>query len=423
MSGPVVTVLHEGLTFDIDPADWEDRRWLSRAGESERARWLDAFERGDLYVEGVRLGENQARRQRSAITGKFRDPPPVWDATIEGPTRALIPGLQTYDSFPAFIAPKWWGKTSLITQLGAALVIPGFRFLGVFGPVQVSRDDEERDVVLINPETRPAAFHEDLLAAGLLYDNSHSERALPYYYHPDSPRVLIVEHLRKMSGGPTALDVTDPVKWEWWENRLIERVNGAPLYLVADSITSIVGNQTARARDFASAFRQLMEAVGVAAGLGILHSPMNPNVHTAMEGLESMAEWDGAWFGSASEFPPRSSSKRAFWTMPRMGDPEVLEHTIVLNDNRMQRAIPRTAREPVDQAPSSPVDHGQLEQVVIDKLCQAGKAGLTALELTGASREGEDLRKARDRLASRDPAPIFSIRDGRFTRWFLTEFR
>jgi len=421
-SRAVVQVRHWYTVFDIRPDEWGGFGWSQCVDVSDTRARMEAFEKGDLYVDGEKVDARVAKRLRAQITGKYVDMPQVYDPTEEGPTRPYIPGLWSHEAIPAFIGPKGFGKTKLLCQLAAALLIQSRRFLGIFEPVEMTEGERQRDLWFVNSETRPAAVHEELLAAGLEFGYRDG---LPCYFDPmvgpHGGGVLIVEHLRKL-GGATRFDLTDPVKWQWWENRLIEYTGRAnpPLTILADGVTAMLGNDTSRYGAFASAFRRLLNEAGIPNGLGVLHSPMGVNADTPMGGVESMGEWDGMWIAHASAFPVNPWTRRSFWTNPRLGDPQVMEHVMALDESGLLRLLPRERPVPATEEVSGN-ESAAYEAMVLDALKAAGKAGLTSLELTGRSREGEARRAARDRLLDR--GLIFSVRAGQHTRWYLAEFR
>ena len=220
---------------------------------------------------------------------------------------------------PAFIAPKGWGKTLFACSHSYALMIPDARVLGYFDPVMVTEEERGRDVWLLNSETHPGVLHAELLRNGLEFRHRDG---VPCYSGGEGG-VLIVEHLVTTSA--TEFDLADEAKFDYWVTRLTEFVyhHVPPLMLIADGVTAMLGNQTARYGAFASRFRELLRECGIPNGLGVLHSPIGVATNTPMHGVESMAEWDGLWLGSSPAFPIRPSDRRYFETLPRLGDPRV----------------------------------------------------------------------------------------------------
>lgn len=319
---------------------------------------------------GLELSGKERQRVVDRLLIDTESMRPIFDPTAEGAvTRAYIPGLWNHGTVPAFIGPKGWGKTKLLFgELAPSLLMPDRRFLGAFEPAQMTDAERQRDVWMINSETRPTAVHEELIAGGLQY----AKRAgVPCYVGPHGvdAGVLIVEHL-PAGGGATSFDLTDPAKMDWWEARLI-RFTGThepPLVLVADGVSAMVGNDTSRYGAFTSGFRRLSQEAGIPNGLGVLHSPMDPRVNTPMNGLESMGEWDGMWIARADRFPIFPTTPRHFLTLPRLGDPIVSDARVSLGDDGRLTLAAATEGKPV--APMAPVDSER--DRLLRKLSDAG---------------------------------------------------
>lgn len=437
---PTVLLLHaSGNQFTIRPDEWGGWRWANLVDRNDSREAREAFEAGPLLVvspgdppgQARAVSGTEARRLRAEITGAYENRRRIFDPTDEPATRPYIPGLWNHGRIPALSGPKGVGKTTLVCQLAAALVLPQRRFLGQFDPAELTEEERERDVWLINSETNPGAVHEELLRSGLEFDY---REAVPCYHDPDDDHwqehgVLVVEHLLR-TGGARAFDLTDDAVRQRWEHDLIGLTERRvpPLTVIADGVTAMLGSNTSGYGAWTSGFRRLLQEAGIPNGLGVLHSPMSAvgpgRAPTPMNGIESMGEWDGLWYFAAGAFPVHPWTSRELFTAPRMGDPVVLSHKVSMDDDRMLRLLPRATKPAQDPGtstvPGSDQDEAG-ERDVLDRLRGAGRSGLSGTDLTGSGREGKSRREARDRLV--ESGLIVSVPDGRGTRWLLSEFR
>lgn len=369
--------------------------------------------RGEVLLEG-----RERQRVLDRLLGKFDDQRPVFDpSAAEVATRPYIPGILNHGTTPAFIGPKGWGKTTfLCRELAPALIIPGRRFLGHFEPAKMTEAERARDVWLINSETRAGAVHEELIAAGLVFAKRDG---VPCYVSPDlglGAGVLIVEQLPE-SGGASQFDLTDPVKFEDWEARFLEFTgrHDAPLMVIADGLTAAMRNDTGRTGAQTSAFRLLLQEAGIPNGMGVLHSPMDPRVHTPMGGIESGAEWDGHWYATADKYPIMPSTPRHFFTRPRMGDPEVPRRRIVRSEAGGLRYV--DAGEKLDRLSESEGDPRR------DRLLGRlqGGASLWTAELCGNGDEFKANKKVLAQLEREGEVIAEQVQEGRTRgyRWRL----
>ncbi|MDM7888739.1 AAA family ATPase [Curtobacterium sp. RHCJP20] len=410
--------------------DWRDNFTPLQSQSVEEALFRGPLRLGDELVP-----KNREDEWRERVTGS-KKALPIFDPTQEPPTRPYIAGLLNHGRIPALSGPKGVGKTTFVCQLCAALIIRSREFLGVFEPAEVTAEERGRDVWLINSETHPSAVHEELLRAGLAFGYRDG---VPCYHDPavvewEQQGVLIVEHLPR-NGGAVSFDLTDKAKRRLWEERLISFAarRQPPLTVIADGVTAMLGSNTSGYGVWTSGFRRLLQEAGIPNGLGVLHSPMSAvgagRAPTPMNGVESMGEWDGIWYFGASSFPVFASTGREFYTAPRMGDPVVLNHRMTMGDDGMMRLVPRetkaadrTTSSGASGNPTATSDENQaMDQDVLARLAEAGRTGLTGTEVTGYGREGALRREARDRLV--EAGLIFSITEGRGSRWFLSDHR
>jgi hypothetical protein len=291
----------------------------------------DALRGASIFAD-----DRQARKLRLMVMGLDDSTRPVYDPTAPGEeTRPLIPRLMNHNRISALVAPKAWGKTKLLLQFHAALIIPERRFLNHFAPAVMTDEERSRDQWFVNAETPGDAVHSELLKAGLVFDYRDGTPV----YHADVEDwelsgALVVENLY---GRATEFDLTAPGRWDYWRDRFVDFGNRhlPPLFVTADGVTAMLGNETSRTGKFASAYRSLLVDADIRTGLASLHSPMGVNVDTPMQGLESWAEWDGSWIGHADAFPVLPSTRRTFYTLPRIGDPEVPPRKIQLGPDGM----------------------------------------------------------------------------------------
>jgi len=112
-----------------------------------------------------------------------------------------------------------------------------------------------------------------------------------------------------------------------------------------------------------------------------------------------------------------------------MGDLIVLNHRMTMGDDGMMRLVSRDAKTAIrktsDGASSTstatPAEDATWDKDVLTRLADSRKGGLTGTDVNGHGREGTLRREARDRLV--EAGLIFSITEGRGSRWFLSEHR
>lgn len=406
--------------------------WWALSPERRRT-WLDGplyriekgSDGGKLWMPDRTVELDSAERER--VIRRMLHTAPVFDPSApEARRRAYIPGLWNHGTVPAFIGPKGWGKTELLCPLVAALIIPGARFLDAFEPAELTDDERRRDVWLINSESPVADVHETLLENGLVFG---FREGMPVYTSPQlglDGGCLIVEHLT-MRGGPRRFDLSDPAKVAEWVPRLIEYGDrqAPPLTVIADGVTAITGNDTARHGAFTSAFKDVLRQVGTPNGLGVLHSPMDPRVNTPMGGVESMAEWDGLWIAESPRHPILSTTPRYLSVLPRMRGPRLEpRRRIVMIEGRLRMLAPGGDDAAADAAPAvpgAPADDLDVREALLERLRPAGEAGLWTKEVCGTGGDYTANKPVLEAL-ERDGLVISeNVRKGRMsgTRWRL----
>lgn len=419
------TVYYPELTGLTDDGWPRDRGWSKVRGTMggkeiiENASRSGGIRRGGVPLEGKTL-ERTVRR----LLGQYEDLPPVFDPTSPGwAFRDYLPGLWSHGTSPAFVGPKGWGKTKLLCDLCAALIIPGRRFLQHFDPVQVTDEERGRDVWLLNSETHHDVIHRELLRCGLVF--GYRDARTPCYgpsleHIADGGGVLIVEQLVMTSA--TAFDLTDEAKFDNWVVRLTEYTNHhiPPLTVIADGVTAMLGNDTGRYGKWTFNFKDLLKECAIPNGLGCLHSPMGVRTNTPMNGIESMAQWDGMWMGSSPDWPVRSGSERWLERLPRLGDDGWPARRIVMDEDGLLRFLPDSeAPGPADQ----PTTQEDRENALLDKLRAGPPEGMWTRDLCGTGDDYTANKAALDALKDRGVVVAEPVQNGRSrgVRWRLAE--
>jgi hypothetical protein len=379
---------------------------------------------GRILEDGVELGWDDPRRRRivDRLLGSTPMPAPIDPTAAEWAVRPYIPELMNYGTVPGFVGPKGWGKTRWLDGLVPALVIPGYRAFGRFGPVEVSEEGRARDVWLLNAETHLGVVHADLLRAGLTF--GYRDGVPCYFYDPegrgrplDGHGVLIVEHLVATSA--IGFDLTDESKFDYWATRLTEYVahRVPPLTVVADGVTAMLGNNTSKYGAFTSRFKALLKEAGIPNGLGTLHSPMGVHTNTPMQGVESMGEWDGLWIASSPAFPVRAGDRRFLETSPRHGDPVLPQHEVVVGADDQLLMVPVRPGTVGSSGSEDGDPSAEREQALLDRLQALGEAWTK--QVCGDGDEYAPDRAALGRLlaAGRVESEVVQQGRSRGTRW------
>ncbi|HEU5025240.1 MAG TPA: AAA family ATPase [Spirillospora sp.] len=288
--------------------------------------------------DGTPITGRPAQRVRDRLLGTY-DHLPRWgdrDRRDEAPRRMLIPGLWPWGHIPVLGGNAKAGKTTIVADLAKALVLPGYRFLGHFDPVEgleypnPDRDDEDdvpppdrnrgRGVVLINAETP-----RDDMEAAVGTDRGWGS------FTPDALRVA---HLEDM-GGASWFDVTDPEKYDRWAHELTacEECDGSdelpPFAVIVDGVTAILGGDMNRYGEWYAAFRRLLREIDVPNGLAVFHNTMSGG--HPMGGVGSQTGADGLWRYSSGDSDDPASS-RWFSVNPRLGGVPIRPTKVVLSE-------------------------------------------------------------------------------------------
>ena len=375
------------------------RGWRPKSiGERRRV------EDGRISRDGVPLPRAEEEKIKRRLLADVSDQHDVVDPTaIEHEKREYLPGLMGHGTSPGLVAPKGWGKTKFLCALAAALLIPRRRFLDFFAPAQMTEEERRRDVWLLNAETPVAAVHAELLRNGLQFGYRDGTPCYFSLSHEEGNGVLIVEHLVQTE--PAEFDLTDEAKFAYWADRLGSIGNG-PLTVIADGVTAMLGGQTNRTGEWTSRFKALLKECDISNGLGVMHSNLSPGVVTPMEGVESMNQWDGMWYGSSPRFPIRSSDSRFFEVIARLGDADVPKRQVVMDENGLLKLVDGEAREASKQ--SGPTR----EENLLMKLAEAGGPMWTK-QVCGEGDEYANDKKALEALAESGRVVKQQVQDGR----------
>jgi hypothetical protein len=401
-----VTVLFEGAEHDLAALTDPDFRRL-------------AIERGTLLLDGEPMPDGQAKRVRASLLGTIA--PLAIEREGERPARWIIPGLWRWGTVPMLGGPPKVGKSTLIADLCAALVIPGYRFLNHFDPVDWGEAVEgyaERNIWLINAENPPDLMHEALLATGLEYDEWTG--GVPFYFHSGSRVSLVVVHLDD-HGGADVFDMRDEDRRDRWAFHMMfcpcdgVTEEPPPLVVIADGVTAMLRSDTTGYGEWFAGFTDLLRELDAPNALAVGHMGMRGG--HLMNGVESYAGPDGGWFLETRN-PDDPKAARTFRTTGRLTAPSVDRGRVVHEDGRLSLVV---AEQDADGASAATLEDeaATWDADVLDRLREAGVAGLRATDLTGSGRFGAARREAVARLQA--AGRIRFVPEGQGKRWHLSD--
>lgn len=333
-----VTFTREGRSITQTLEEWNDQWDSSSDHERERMTAL-ARDAQVALPDGTPLsGATLFRMRQRLIDRHVRGVLPLGSplATTKPPARPLIPGLWQWGTIPTLGGPPKVGKTTLLVDLAAALLVPGHRFLDHFDPVDLTEDERLGGVWLINAETPPVALEEELRA---LIPDEHLLR-------------LHVWHL-ETEGGAGTFDLTDPDLYEEWLLRLTncEDCDGSddwgPTAVLADGMTAFLaasGKTTAATGLWYAAFRRLVREVGTPNALATGHNVMRGG--HLMGGVEASAPGDGLW-----SYDTGKAGARVFSVKPRMGGPAVPPLRVTMSEGRLVAKAKSEKAKPRQEKP------------------------------------------------------------------------
>jgi hypothetical protein len=302
------------------------------------------------------LSRGRAARVKSRLIalhkdGPDRPSPGLWITDTEDPAW-LIEGLWQWGTIPILGGNPKAGKTTLAIDLTASLLLLDRPFLGKYSVAasdeSTRTDPEERAgwtghfVHYINAETPKASLEGAMRSAGI----------------GEVDEALTIDHL-EAAGGPEILDLTDPVLYELWLDRIVDcRVcNGsddwAPTVVLVDGLTAILnaaGKGTEHYAVWYAAFRRLMREAEVPNALVIAHNTMEGS--HLMGGVEAQSGADGLWTYSTRS-RNRPGSQRLFSVRPRLGGVVIDPTPVELRDGRLRLSSgPTTQRGAGSKLPS-----------------------------------------------------------------------
>jgi hypothetical protein len=268
----------------------------------------------------------------------------------------LIPGLWPFGTVPALGGAPKIGKTTLVTDLVAALTEPGHRFLDYFEATSYTG----LKVWVINAETNGADFEAALIAAGAPCSDPINPDDLDEFAGLGFDSVF-VDHLREL-GGAQILDLIDPDKYDLWYQRLVScwECDGTDMWtpdvVIVDNVTAILLAANRGVEDtgkWYAAFRRLMDSLGIRNALMVAHTTQKGD--HLIGGVEALAQPDGLWIYDNSH---------KFSSLPRLGGVVVPPIPIELGDDGRLHARPKSTpsgntkaisvRVPSTLAPESP---------------------------------------------------------------------
>ena len=372
-------ISHNGREHELKPG------WRPQTDQAREIIRDGQFVRDD----GTQLEGIAAKRLRDRLLGTYDHMPKRSRGGngATGPRRMLIPGLWPWGTIPVLGGNPKAGKTTLVADLARALVIPGYRFLGCFDPVEEVRywdgetvdtdHNRERGVVLINAET-PAEDMEAAIGMDLEVKTTEGLTSVG--------RWLLIEHLEEL-GGASVFDVTRPEIYDLWAHRLAEcfECDGSddqtPFAVIVDGVTAVLDNDTNRYGQWYAAFRRLMREVDVPNALAVAHNTLSGN--HLMGGVEAQAGADGLWtYSSADSDDPGSS--RWFSVRPRLGGVVIPPSRVTLDLER-RPVMTREAAPTSSASPAAPADLGDYgEGVALTAAYVQAHPGADGAEITEA---------------------------------------
>jgi len=413
MSDSVILV-HEGVEYFPFRDGWDDRDdMLGEPRPPEMQVLLDRAVREGIFLlpDRTPMSDLAVKRVRARLLGTYANAPDQngFGRRVEEPRRFLVPGLWPWGHIPMLGGPPKAGKTTLIADLAASLLVPDRRFLDHFEPADLTQDANHGGgglwVWMVNAETPAEDFEAALVAAGVVDDTW-----------------LTIDHLEATFGGASAFDLRRPEIYDLWLNRMVwcDPCDGTndqpPSVVIVDGLTAILGGDTTAYGEWYAAFRQLMREVGVPNAIVTAHNGLRGR--HLMNGVESMAQADGLW-NYFTDDPDGSNPARYFQVTPRIGGVPIQKARVEFYDGRlrMRSKVAATAAPAPESRPSGA--EWAAEQILA-RLRDEGAEGMMTTALTGRGRIGAELRSALDAHAK--AGRVVARPDGLGQRWFLAEF-
>jgi len=381
-----VIIEHDGQRYR--PDEWIDREEMS---PEQRAMTDRVVAEGRLYLGDALMPERQARWMRAMLLGtgsaQMRVPEGLRHLSGPGGRRFLIEDVWPWGTYPMLGGAYKAGKTTLVADLVASLMVPGRLFLGRFA-VTLTEEERNRGIVVINAETPAEDFENALLAAGV---------------DPDT-NLLNIYHLDEL-GGPGQYDVTDPANFDEWEREFVQCNDcwgedfWSPAVVIVDGLTAIAGLE--RYSEWYGDHKRLMKAADIPNAIVTGHNAAGTN--HLFNATAANAGPDGVW-SYTTDSPDDPRSPRRFQVLPRVGGVELPGARVRMDDDgRLTIAKAKTAAAPEVAGPDY-ID--EAAERMLARLTEAspGEVGQTAL--TGKGRDGQINRAGLERLLADGRAEV-----------------
>lgn len=336
-----------------------------------------------------------------------------WKSQPEDDNRWTIPGLWPWGHLPLLSGQPKAGKTTAVVDLTASLLIPGRRFLNYFEPSQLTEDDRQRGITLINAETPMRALVDELMAA--TEDD------------PGARDWLDPIHLER-AGGAGTFDLTNPSLFDSWAHKLTScdhcdrSDDWTPAVVIVDGLTAILAAAGKGVEYYGlwyAQFRLLMNELRVPNALVVGHSTLAGS--HSMGGTEALAGPDGLW-SYVSDNVDNPQATRRFSVTPRLGG-SVVPPLRVVRDGTGRLVVPHAdgpapgAGGDADLAADMPSDETKAENEIRDALRAAWRVGMRKTEITGSGSWGKIKRKVLARLVASGEA--IEKPEGQGSRYWL----
>lgn len=339
-----------------------------------------------------------------------------WTRGPESAGHWVIPGVWPWGYMPLLTGQPKAGKTSLVVELVASLLIPGRKFLDHFEPSGLTPEDRYRGITLINAETPIGALVEELMTA-----TEDDPEARPWL----DPIHLVEE------GGAAVFDLTDPSLFDQWAHTLTSCYtcdrsdDWTPSVVIVDGLTAILAAAGKGVEHYGlwyAKFRMLMTELRVPNALVVGHSTMTGN--HSMGGTEALAGPDGLW-NLAMDNVDNPRSARRFSVNPRMGGADV-PPTRVVRSASGRLVVPKdavsdrgTTGEPVNAEMERLAAEAEAEERVRVMLRKAGTVGMRKTDVTGRGRYAQPVREALARMVA--SGEVIESAEGQGFRYWLAE--
>jgi hypothetical protein len=391
---------------------WFDRLRGGAITSADYAQWRRQVAEGPIHAwDGTPLAGLALRRARHELLGTYDDLPPIRamgeyeDLPVPGgsPGGFLIPGLLKDGHQPFLGGNPKSGRSTLVCDLTATLVSPGYQFLQHFPPAEVDTSEGAPfwgGVVVVNAENPPKDYEEEM-----------RERlaGLPARQHPEFTAAALeyvaLIHLEDY-GGPASFDLTDPAKYEQW-SVLLSGQPGPPFFLIVDGYTAILTEAGKDPEDYnplGTAQRRLTREMGTRRSLAVGHNILSGG--HPVGGTLSKAWSDGLW--TLSKAGDAHDAPRWFATEGRMTARGVSRLTVSRDPDGRLRATRSRSRGRAEEVADRPA--GDASPADLTEVPATATTGPSVKEMTkeyvgraNAAGYGPSARDLRQNVAARNP--------------------